>query len=103
MPGRSSRGSRPAGPTSGPRRRRSRVRRPGRLIAVPASDTDEEALSIANDTDYRQAATVRSRGIDQALTSARYFRAGTVADYGPDTEHASSLPRPDRDSDAEDP
>ncbi|WP_157881401.1 aldehyde dehydrogenase family protein [Streptomyces phaeochromogenes] len=58
-------------------------------------------LAVADDTDCGPAATVWSHGIDRALTPARGVRAGTVAVNGPDAEHASSLPRPDRDSDVE--
>ncbi|MFD3373954.1 MULTISPECIES: aldehyde dehydrogenase family protein [unclassified Streptomyces] len=75
----------------------------GPVVAVPASDTDEEALAIANDTDCGPAATVWSHDVDRALKPARAVRAGTVAVNGPDAEHASSLPRPDRDSTVEGP
>ncbi|MEV2194834.1 aldehyde dehydrogenase family protein [Streptomyces phaeochromogenes] len=44
---------------------------------------------------------VWSHDIDRALTPARGLAAGTVAVNGPDAEHASLLPRPDRDSDVE--
>ncbi|MEV0185331.1 aldehyde dehydrogenase family protein [Streptomyces sp. NPDC050625] len=54
----------------------------GPVVAVLPFDTDEEALGIANDTDYGLAATVWSRDIDQALKPARGVRAGTVAVNG---------------------
>lgn len=73
----------------------------GPVVAMPAFDTDEEALGIANDTHCGPAATAWSHHIDRALTPARGVRAGTVAVNGPDAEHASLLPRPDRDSDVE--
>ncbi|MFG2351103.1 aldehyde dehydrogenase family protein [Streptomyces phaeochromogenes] len=73
----------------------------GPVVAEPAFDTDEEALAIADDTVCGPAATVWSHDIDRALTPARDVRAGTVAVNGPDAEHASLLPRPDRDSGVE--
>lgn len=54
----------------------------GPVVAVLTFDTDEEALALANDTNYGLAATVWSRDIDTALKLSRGVRAGTVAVNG---------------------
>ncbi|MFF8927175.1 aldehyde dehydrogenase [Streptomyces longwoodensis] len=54
----------------------------GPVVAVLSFDSDEEAIALANDTDYGLAATVWTHDIDRALTFARALRAGTVAING---------------------
>lgn len=54
----------------------------GPVVSVLGFDTEEEALALANDTEYGLAATVWSHDIDVALRMARGVRAGTVAVNG---------------------
>lgn len=54
----------------------------GPVVAVLAFTDLDEALTLANDTDYGLAATIWSRDIDVALRLARRVRAGTVAVNG---------------------
>lgn len=54
----------------------------GPVVAVLGFDSEEEALHLANDTDYGLAATIWSKDIDVALRMARGVRAGTVAVNG---------------------
>lgn len=54
----------------------------GPVVSVLGFDTEEEAISIANDTDFGLAATVWSKNIEIALRMARAVRAGTVAVNG---------------------
>jgi 4-(gamma-glutamylamino)butanal dehydrogenase len=54
----------------------------GPVVSVLGFDNAEEALRLANDTDYGLAATVWSRDIDAAVKMARGIRAGTVAING---------------------
>lgn len=51
------------------------------VVVLPFDDIDE-ALAMANDTEYGLAATVWSSNIDDALRLARGVRAGTVAVNG---------------------
>ena len=48
----------------------------GPVLSVMPFDTMEEAIRIANDTEYGLAASVWSKNIDKALTVARRVRAG---------------------------
>lgn len=54
----------------------------GPVVAVLGFDTVEEAVALANDTEYGLAATVWSHDIDAAISVARRVRAGTVAVNG---------------------
>lgn len=54
----------------------------GPVVSVLGFDTEDEAIALANDTEYGLAATVWSRNIDVALRMARGVRAGTVAVNG---------------------
>jgi gamma-glutamyl-gamma-aminobutyraldehyde dehydrogenase len=54
----------------------------GPVVAVLGFDREEEALRLANDTEYGLAATIWSKDIDVALRMARGVRAGTVAVNG---------------------
>ena len=54
----------------------------GPVVAVLSFSDREEALRMANDTQYGLAATVWSKDIDVALRTAREVRAGTVAVNG---------------------
>ena len=54
----------------------------GPVVSVLAFDDADEALRLANDTQYGLAATIWSKDIDVALRTARGIRAGTVAVNG---------------------
>ena len=54
----------------------------GPVVAVLGFRDPEDALRLANDTQYGLAATVWSKDIDVALRTARGLRAGTVAVNG---------------------
>lgn len=54
----------------------------GPVVAVLGVNDAEEAVQLANDSEYGLAATVWSRDIDRALGVARKVRAGTVAVNG---------------------
>ena len=54
----------------------------GPVVSVLTFTDADEALQLANDTEYGLAATVWSKDIDVALRTARGIRAGTVAVNG---------------------
>lgn len=54
----------------------------GPVVAVLGFDTEEEALQLANDSEYGLAATVWSHDVDVSFRMARGIRAGTVAING---------------------
>jgi gamma-glutamyl-gamma-aminobutyraldehyde dehydrogenase len=51
----------------------------GPVLAILPFDTEEEAVSIANDTNYGLAASLYSRDLNRAHRIARALRAGTVS------------------------
>lgn len=54
----------------------------GPVVAVLPFDTEEEAIRLANDSDYGLAATVFSDDVNAAIRVARRVQAGTVAVNG---------------------
>lgn len=54
----------------------------GPVVSVLGFDTEDEAIALANDTDFGLAATIWSGSIDVAVRMARAVRAGTVAVNG---------------------
>jgi len=54
----------------------------GPVVAVLSFSDEDEALRLANDTEYGLAATVWSKDINVAIRTARGIRAGTVAVNG---------------------
>ncbi|MBV9644959.1 MAG: aldehyde dehydrogenase family protein [Verrucomicrobia bacterium] len=50
----------------------------GPVLSVLAFDTAEEAIEIANDTDYGLSASIWTRDFDTALLTSRRIRAGTI-------------------------
>lgn len=54
----------------------------GPVVAVVGFDTEDDAVCLANDTEYGLAANVWTRDINVALRVARAVRAGTVAVNG---------------------
>jgi betaine-aldehyde dehydrogenase len=50
----------------------------GPVLSVLAFDTAEEAIKIANDTNYGLSASVWTRDFDTALSTSRRIRAGTI-------------------------
>lgn len=54
----------------------------GPVVAVLGFDTEDEAIAMANDTQYGLAANVWTHDIDTALRVAKAVRAGTVAVNG---------------------
>ena len=50
----------------------------GPVLSVIAFDTAEEAIEIANDTNYGLSASVWTRDFDTAMSTSRRIRAGTV-------------------------
>lgn len=54
----------------------------GPVLAVFGFDSEEEAIRLANDTEYGLAATVWTHDIDQAIRMSRAVAAGTVAVNG---------------------
>ena len=51
----------------------------GPVLAVTTFDTPEEAIRLANDTDYGLAATIHTTDLRTAHLATRAIRAGTVA------------------------
>jgi len=54
----------------------------GPVVVVIGFDSEEEAIALANDTDYGLAATIWTRDVSQSIRMSRSVRAGTVAVNG---------------------
>lgn len=54
----------------------------GPILAVTAFDTEEEALKLANDTDYGLAASIYTSDIYRAQRAAAAVNAGTISING---------------------
>jgi gamma-glutamyl-gamma-aminobutyraldehyde dehydrogenase len=54
----------------------------GPVVSVIGFDTEEEAIAIANGTDYGLAAVIYTDDLETAIRMARAVRAGTVAING---------------------
>ena len=50
----------------------------GPVLVMQAFDTEEQAVSLANDSEYGLAASVWSENVDRPLRIARQIEAGTV-------------------------
>ncbi|MBX6396083.1 MAG: aldehyde dehydrogenase family protein, partial [Alicyclobacillaceae bacterium] len=50
----------------------------GPVLAVQTFSTDEEALALANDTDYGLSAGVWTKNLDRAMRMSKEIKAGTV-------------------------
>ena len=64
--------------TSPDRRRQAREEIFGPVLSVLTVDSFDEAIALANDTDYGLAASIFTANVKRALRGARAIRAGTV-------------------------
>lgn len=63
----------------------------GPVLSVIPVDSDEEAIAVANDSDYGLNATVFTENAERALSVARQLRSGTVAQNGFKTDFTISF------------
>ena len=64
----------------------------GPTVALYRFDTNEEAIRLANDTDYGLVSSVYGENITEALAVARKIRSGSCHINGPTVHGKASIP-----------